>query len=89
MSLFKLRGKLSSSTRLSLEGLGILLLLAIWYIITMGENPMMNPAIFPGPGAVIRAFGSLYTESDLLTNTLRSLGLNLAGYVEAIVISLV
>ncbi|MFK7810374.1 MAG: ABC transporter permease [Saprospiraceae bacterium] len=89
MSLFKLRGTLPSSTRVILEIAGILLLFLIWYIITMGENPMMNPAIFPSPGAVMKAFGRLYNESSLITNVFRSLGLNLAGYVEAITISIV
>jgi len=89
MSLFKLRGTLPSSTRIILEISGILLLLLVWYLITMGTEPIMNPAIFPSPGTVLGAFGSLYSESDLVTNIFRSLGLNLAGYVEAIVISLV
>lgn len=89
MSLFKLRGTLPSSTRIILEIAGILLLLLVWYLITMGENPVMNPSIFPSPGKVLGAFGSLYSESNLITNIFRSLGLNLAGYVEAIVISLV
>ncbi|MFT7450964.1 MAG: NitT/TauT family transport system permease protein, partial [Patescibacteria group bacterium] len=88
MSLFKLRGTLPSSTRIILEISGILLLLSVWHLITMGAEPMMNPAIFPSPGTVLGAFGSLYSESDLVTNTFRSMGLNLAGYVEAISISL-
>jgi NitT/TauT family transport system permease protein len=88
MNLFKLRGELSTTTRFILEVSGILLLLLVWYIITMGETPVMNPAIFPSPATVLAAFGSLYRESELITNIFRSLGLNLAGYVEAIVISL-
>ncbi len=88
MSLFKLRGVLPTSTRAILEVVGILLLLFIWYLITAGENPLMRPAIFPSPAKVLKAFGSLYAENELVTNTFRSIGLNLAGYVEAIAISL-
>ncbi len=88
MSLFTLRGPLSNIQRTALEIGGFLFLLLIWYLVTMGEDPIMKAGIFPSPGKVLAAFGSLYHENELIKNTCLSIGLNLAGYVEAILIAL-
>ena len=87
--LFALRGDLPRNTRTILEISGVLLLIAIWYILTAGENPLVKDSILPRPFSVLTAFKELLFENDLVVQTCRSLGLNLAGYVEAIVISLV
>ena len=88
MSLFTLRGPLSNIQRIALEIGGFLFLLLIWYIVTMGEDPIMRAGIFPSPGKVLAAFGSLYHENELIKNTCLSIGLNLSGYLEAILIAL-
>lgn len=89
MRLFELRGRLSASSRTVLELVGFLLLLLVWYLLTRGEQPVVSPGILPKPLQVFSVYGELFTENQLVTNTFRSLGLNLAGYVEAIAISLV
>ncbi len=86
--LFKLRGKLSSTQGIVLGVIGIVLVILIWFLLTAGESPMVSTAILPSPGQVLDAFGSLYTENQIIKNTLQSLSLNLAGYIEAIAISI-
>lgn len=88
-NLFKLRGQLSSVQRLVLGITGLLFILLVWSLLTMGEQPIANTSILPKPGDVWTAFGQLYTENDLIVNLTKSISLNLAGYIEAILISLV
>lgn len=86
--MFKLRGGLTKSQRTILSIIGVLLFIGIWFILTMGANPILNPAILPNPIRVITSYGDLYRDNDLVVNTTRSIGLNLAGYVLAMLISL-
>lgn len=86
--LFKLRGALTSRQRLILELIGIFILLLIWSLLTMGEEPIMHKGILPSPWAVLLAYQELYTDNELIKNIFRSIGLNLAGYAEAIAIAL-
>ena len=86
--LFKLRGTLPKRIVTILEIFGIFLLLAIWFLITYGENPLVNNGILPKPIDVYTSFGRLFTENELLKNICRSLGYNIAGYVEAIFIAI-
>ncbi len=88
MSLFKLKGSLTSlqSILLGVTGFGLLLLL--WFLVTMGSDPVFPAYILPRPGKVLSAFGALYNENDIIRNTCLSIGLNLAGYIEAVLISL-
>jgi NitT/TauT family transport system permease protein len=66
---------------------GVVFVLGVWLILTMGTNPIMNPTILPHPLKVLYAFGPLVTENDLFRNTGLSIGRNLAGYLEALVIT--
>jgi NitT/TauT family transport system permease protein len=88
MSLFTLNGKLSArqSLLLGIGGFGLVLL--IWILLTSGANPVFPAYILPKPGNVLRSFGSLYQDNKIIQNTCLSLGLNLSGYIEAILISL-
>lgn len=86
--LFNLKGSLDSKTFLALELAGIALLLFFWVLITMGENPVANTAILPKPGDVFSSYGEMLKENNLIQNIFRSLGLNIAGYIEAILIAL-
>lgn len=74
--------------RLVLGIAGVLFVLGIWYLVTAGESPMVPTGILPRPADVFFSFGELYRDNDLIRNLGRSLGLNLAGYVEAILIAL-
>ncbi len=88
MNLFKLRGELEGRTLLFLSLAGIAFVLGIWILFTAGANPIFPPAILPTPGRVLGAFADLYYDNDIVRNTTLSIGLNLAGYVEAIVLAL-
>ena len=87
-NLLELRAPLTKSQQLYLGIAGILIFLVIWIILTMGAEPMVKPGILPHPMRVLGAYGDLYADNDLVQNTFRSIGLNLAGYVTAILISL-
>lgn len=87
-SLFALRGELSSSKRLLLELGGIAFLILVWALVTMGETPIVEPGILPKPMDVLFAFPELMEKNELVKNVCRSLGFNLAGYLEAILIAI-
>ena len=89
MNLFELRGNLPVRTKLILEIIGICMLLLLWYIITAGSEPIVPSGILPSPGRVIQAMVAVFYENDLITNLFRSIGLNLSGYIEAVVISII
>lgn len=88
MSLFELRGSIPPRTRLILGLGGMLFVLGVWYLLTAGEKPAIPTGILPRPLDVFFSFGELYRDNQLIRNMGRSLGLNLAGYVEAILIAL-
>ncbi|MCB0685758.1 MAG: ABC transporter permease subunit [Saprospiraceae bacterium] len=88
MSLLKLNGKLSNQQGLLLGVGGFALLFLVWFLITAGEHPLFPSYILPKPGNVLSSFGSLYRDNDIIRNTCLSLGLNLAGYLEAILIAI-
>ncbi len=87
-SLFKLRGTLNGSLTILLGIGGVLLVLAGWTLLTIGESPVVSSAILPHPLRVLTSFGDLYRDNEIVKNTFRSLGINLAGYLEAILISI-
>lgn len=88
MSLFTLRGTLKPTTRTILELGGFAMVLLLWFVLTMGETPIVTKGILPSPMSVFYAFGDLYQDNEIFMNVCRSLGLNLAGYMEAIAISI-
>ncbi|MCF8237161.1 MAG: ABC transporter permease subunit [Saprospiraceae bacterium] len=54
----------------------------------MGKSPVVSSAILPHPLRVLTSFGDLYRDNEIVKNTFHSLGINLAGYLEAILISI-
>lgn len=52
------------------------------------SNPLVSTAIIPKPSQVLSSFPELYRENKLVKNTFRSIGLNLAGYLEALIIAI-
>lgn len=51
-------------------------------------DPIVRPGILPSPGAVLKAFPDLVTSNKVFKNMFRSIGLNLSGYVEAILLAI-
>jgi len=88
MKLFKLHGDLTGrlTLLLSLGGVGVVLL--VWFLLTAGSDPILPSAILPHPNRLMGAFADLYRDNDIVRNTCLSIGLNLAGYVEAILLAL-
>lgn len=88
MNLFSLGASLKKRQSIILGTAGILFVLAIWYGLTAGETPILPSAVLPKPWRVLTAFPDMYLNNELVKNTSISLGVNLAGYVEAILISI-
>ncbi|HLF65500.1 MAG TPA: ABC transporter permease subunit, partial [Saprospiraceae bacterium] len=88
MNLFKLRGELTNRALIILSLAGVALVLGLWIVLTSGADPVFPPAILPTPARVLGAFEDLYRDNDIVRNTFLSIGLNLAGYVEAILLAI-
>ena len=88
MRLFKLQQNLNHREAALLGILGVAIVIGIWLLLTIGESPMVPAYILPHPLKVLTSFPQLYSDNDIIRNTCLSLGLNLAGYIEAILISL-
>lgn len=88
MKLFKLHGELNNRTFWILALAGAVFVLLIWLLLTSGENPMVPSAILPHPGRLIGAFADLHRDNEIIRNTCQSIGLNLAGYVEAVALAI-
>lgn len=78
-----------SVSRKLLFGLcGLLFVIVIWIGLTAGADPIMKPSSLPSPTRVLQAFPALITENNLIRNMCFSIGINLSGYLEAILITL-
>jgi len=86
--LFQLRGDLKSSRATMLSAVGIGLFLAVWFILTVGDTPILKPSQLPGPLKVLSSYSDLLRDNDLVVNTFKSIGLNLSGYILALLISI-
>lgn len=86
--LFELRGPLTPAreTMLSVVGIGIFFLL--WIALTAGSSPILKPATLPSPFRVLSSYGDLLRDNDLIVNICKSIGLNLSGYVLALLVSI-
>lgn len=82
--LFKLRGDLNSSQRWILAIAGMAFFLFVWFLLTLGNTPLIPRGFFPSPQRVFYAYGDLFGQYELIKNTSRSIGLNLGGYIKAI-----
>lgn len=83
---FEIRETLNKKTSLIVEILGLAVILILWSIITSFK--LIPESLLPSPIKVITSFGELNTKDYLIYNTLYSIKLNVLGYVEAIIISL-
>jgi NitT/TauT family transport system permease protein len=84
---FDLRGSLDKKTSTIVGIIGFLLLLTLWLFITSAH--LVKPQILPSPIKVFSCFGELHTQDALVRNLSYSIYLNLAGYIEAVIISLI
>ncbi len=82
--LFKLRGDLNKKQQWLLAVAGVLFFIFVWFLLTMGEQPVIPRGFFPSPQRVFNAYGDLFGQYELIKNTCRSIGLNLGGYIKAI-----
>ena len=82
--LFALKGSLTKRQGLILTLLGLTVLLLIWIFLTSGSDPIMARSSLPHPYRVLTAFGELYRDNELIMNMMRSIGLNIGGYIKAI-----
>ncbi len=84
---FELRGELDKKDHTIIVVAGFLILMAVWVIIT--SMHMVKPQILPSPLKVLLAFPELHFKNALVRNLGYSVYLNIMGYVEAILVSLV
>jgi len=84
--LFALRGKLPPKTRATIEIVGLLSIILVWWAIV--ASGLVNARLLPNPISVATSFKELLVEDHLIRNLLFSLMLNLLGYIEAIAIAL-
>lgn len=63
-------------------------MLMVWYFVTAGAEPIITNGILPKPFDVFLSFGDLYYDNELIKNICRSIGFNLSGYMEAVLLSL-
>jgi NitT/TauT family transport system permease protein len=83
---FKFGGQLNSKQSFLIAVIGSFLILAIWQLGCMISG--VSPTILPAPSDIIKSFGTLYSDYNLLTNAWFSIKLNFLGYFEAILIAL-
>jgi len=69
-NLFQIRGETSRRLRLSLAFLAWGVIVAAWFLLTHWD--ILPPFALPRPGGVIRAFGRLWTDYNLLDNVAQS-----------------
>ena len=86
--LFTLRGELNTNQKIALNILGIIFALLIWVMLTTGDTPLMPKSSLPHPLRVLSAFKDLYVENELIMNISKSIGLNIGGYIKAVLYSL-
>ncbi|MCD8043553.1 MAG: ABC transporter permease subunit [Tannerellaceae bacterium] len=85
--LFKMGGSIDKKTSTIISLIGLVVLLAIWYFLTLTGEIIPNK-ILPNPVKVLLSYGELYTDYDLLPNTWYSIKLNIYGYITAILLAL-
>ena len=86
--MFELRGSLDKRKSLLLAILGILLFFIAWIILTSGSEPILRKQTLPSPWSVFSSYADLLKDNELIVNSAKSIGLNLSGYVLALLITL-
>lgn len=79
-----LRGAIPKKLKTPLIIAGLLVFVGIWFLLSMGSNPIVPGYALPHPLRVWRAFGDLYSDNELIRNVMISIAHNLGGYIKAI-----
>ena len=86
---FRLRAAPPPAVRYPVGVAGVLVVLAVWWLITLGDTPetrLVSPVLLPSPLEVLRSVPSLFTERALLESTAATLKRVLSGFGLAILI---
>lgn len=86
--LFQLRGVLNPKQATILATIGVGIFLMFWFLLTMGETPYLKPSQLPSPIKVLSSYSDLLADNSLVVNTFKSIGLNISGYILALLISI-
>ncbi len=78
----------SATLKLLFAIIGVVVVLLIWTLLTSGSTPVVTPGILPSPMRVLTSFAALFNDNELLRNAGLSIGLNISGYIEAILIAI-
>ena len=87
--LFTLRAPPPPTLKKVLGALGVLLVLALWWLLTLGATPesrIVSPVILPSPGEVLRSIPALLGERALLQSAAATLQRVITGFGLAIVV---
>jgi NitT/TauT family transport system permease protein len=84
---FELRGQINKNSSLFLGVIGFGIILVAWSILC-GFN-LVKPQILPSPWKVLMAVPELHFKNALTRNLIFSIWINLQGYIEAVIVSLV
>jgi NitT/TauT family transport system permease protein len=83
---FELRGILPRRIGTMVGGIGFVILLGLWSLIS--GMALIPSTLLPTPWAVLSSFKELHFEDALVRNAAYSIKLNLLGYLEAVAITL-
>ncbi len=86
--LFTLRGELTKNQGIILTIFGLVVILLVWLLLTSGASPILPKSALPHPMLVLGAFGDLYRDNEIVMNLCKSIGLNMGGYIKAILWSI-
>jgi len=86
--MLKLRGEYNSQKAIIFGFIGFLVTLLIWFLVTMGDTPLIESGILPKPSKILPAYGDLYKDNELIKNLCLSVGFNFGGYIKAILLSI-
>jgi NitT/TauT family transport system permease protein len=72
-----------------LGALGVLLVLGVWWLLTLGATPetrLVSPVVLPSPGEVLRSIPALFGERALLQSAAATLQRVITGFGLAIIV---
>jgi len=87
--LFALRVPPPPTLKKLLGALGVVLVLAVWWLLTMGATPetrFVSPVTLPSPGEVLRSIPALFGERALLQSAAATLQRVITGFGLAIIV---
>ncbi len=85
--LFELRGEVSTEQSTLISVFGLCLIIFLWQMIVTFGN--ISPTLFPSASSVVFSFKELFVNDNLISNALFSIKLNILGYIEAVICSVV